>query len=141
MEKTKGILIKLYLECVDDNFNNIDNYVFSIDELRSALYEVLDNQEIFILDLAVYIQESKKKEFYENDSNREYYKKLKTLWENFSTVDLNNLKESCTNSIIKNLINKMVILKTAYKKFNQEVVELDLEDYFYQKTKLIELIL
>lgn len=141
MEKTKGILIKLYLECVDDNFNNIDNYVFSIDELRSALYEVLDNQEIFILDLAVYIQESKKKNFYENDSNREYYKKLKTLWENFSIVDLINLKESCTNSIIKNLINKMVILKTAYKKFNQEVVDLDLEDYFYQKTKLIELIL
>ena len=35
----------------------------------------------------------------------------------------------------------MIILKTAYKKFNQEVVDLDFEDYFYHKNKLIELIL
>jgi hypothetical protein len=69
MEKTKGILIKLYLNYVDNNF---DNDIISIEELKSALYEVLDNQEIFIVDLAIYIEESKKKNFYENDSNREY---------------------------------------------------------------------
>jgi hypothetical protein len=138
MEKTKGILIKLYLKYVDNDF---DNDILSIEELRSALYEVLDNQEIFIVDLAIYIQESKKKEFYENDSNKEYYKKLKNLWENFSVNDLTELREKCNNLIIKNIINKMIILKTAYKKFNQEVVELDFEDYFYQKNKLIELIL
>jgi len=138
MEKTKGILIKLYLNYVDSNF---DNDIFSIEELRSALYEILDNQEIFIIDLAIYIEESKKKNFYENDSNREYYKKLKNLWENFSIVDLTNLRENCQNPIIKNIINKMIILKTAYKKFNQEVVDLDFEDYFYHKNKLIELIL
>jgi hypothetical protein len=138
MEKTKGILINLYLNYVDNNF---DNDILSIEDLRSALYEVLDNQEIFILDLAIYIQESKKKDFYENDSNREYYKKLKALWENFSVNDLTELRENCNNLIIKNIINKMVILKTDYKKFNQEVVELDFEDYFYQKNKLIELIL
>jgi hypothetical protein len=138
MEKTKGILINLYLKYVDNDF---DNDIFSIEELRSALYEVLDNQEIFIVDLAIYIQESKKKEFYENDSNKEYYKKLKNLWENFSVNDLTELREKCNNPIIKNIINKMIILKTAYKKFNQEVVELDFEDYFYHKNKLIELIL
>jgi hypothetical protein len=138
MEKTKGILINLYLKYVDNDF---DNDILSIEELRSALYEVLDNQEIFIVDLAIYIQESKKKEFYENDSNKEYYKKLKNLWENFSVNDLTELREKCNNPIIKNIINKMIILKTAYKKFNQEVVELDFEDYFYQKNKLIELIL
>jgi len=138
MEKTKGILINLYLNYVDNNF---DNDILSIEELRSALYEVLDNQEIFMVDLAIYIQESKKKEFYENDSNKEYYKKLKNLWENFSVNDLTELREKCNNPIIKNIINKMIILKTAYKKFNQEVVELDFEDYFYQKNKLIELIL
>jgi hypothetical protein len=69
------------------------------------------------------------------------YKKLKNLWENFSIVDLTNLRENCQNPIIKNIINKMIILKTAYKKFNQEVVDLDFEDYFYHKNKLIELIL
>jgi hypothetical protein len=138
MEKTKGILINLYLKYVDNDF---DNDILSIEELRSALYEVLDNQEIFIVDLAIYIQESKKKEFYENDSNKEYYKKLKNLWENFSVNDLTELREKCNNPIIKNIINKMIILKTAYKKFNQEVVELDFEDYFYHKNKLIELIL
>jgi hypothetical protein len=138
MEKTKGILIKLYLNYVDNNF---DNDILSIEELKSALYEVLDNQEIFIVDLAIYIEESKKKNFYENDSNREYYKKLKNLWENFSIVDLTDLRENCQNPIVKNIINKMIILKTAYKKFNQEVVDLDFEDYFYHKNKLIELIL
>ena len=138
MEKTKGILIKLYLNYFDNNF---DNDILSIEELKSALYEVLDNQEIFIVDLAIYIEESKKKNFYENDSNREYYKKLKNLWENFSIVDLTDLRENCQNPIVKNIINKMIILKTAYKKFNQEVVDLDFEDYFYHKNKLIELIL
>jgi hypothetical protein len=138
MEKTKGILIKLYLNYVDNNF---DNDILSIEELKSALYEVLDNQEIFIVDLAIYIEESKKKNFYENDSNKEYYKKLKNLWENFSIADLTDLRENCQNPIIKNIINKMIILKTAYKKFNQEVVDLDFEDYFYHKNKLIELIL
>jgi hypothetical protein len=61
----------------------------------------LDNQEIFIVDLAIYIQESKKKEFYENDSNKEYYKKLKNLWENIYVNYLTELREKFNNQIIK----------------------------------------
>jgi hypothetical protein len=141
MEKTKEILVKLYLTYSENELDRMGIDNLSIDDLRSALYEVLDNQEIFIIDLALYIDEVKRKDYYEDQEKKNYYKKLKTLWDNFSVDDLYNLKDHCSDNTIKNLINKMIILKTAYKKFNQEVVELDLEDYFYNKNKLIELIL
>jgi hypothetical protein len=101
----------------------------------------LNNQEIFIIDLAIYINEIKKRDYFEDSDQKEYYKKLRTLWNNFSVKDLQDLKEGCDNNLIKNIIQKMIILKTAYKKFNQDVVEIDYEDYFYDHSRLIKLIL
>lgn len=140
MEKTKEILIKLYLHHSESEFLDIDEDLFNESDLRSALIETLDNQEIFIIDLAVYIGQIKKRNVYEND-DKVYMKKLRVLWDNFSVNDLQNLKDRCDNIMIKNIIQKMIILKNAYKKFNQDVVELDYEDYFYSNDKLIKLIL
>lgn len=140
MEKTKEILIKLYLNYSEKEFSDFDDDLFNQSDLRSALYEVLDNQEIFIIDLAVYISQIKKKVDYEED-DKVYMKKLRVLWDNFSVNDLYDLKDKCDNSSIKKIIQKMIILKSAYKKFNQEVVDIDYEDYFYEQNKLINLIL
>lgn len=140
MEKTKEILIKLYLHHSESEFLDIDEDLFNESDLRSALIEALDNQEIFIIDLAVYIGQIKKRNIYEND-DKVYMKKLRVLWDNFSVNDLQELKDRCDNIMIKNIIQKMIILKNAYKKFNQDVVELDYEDYFYSNDKLIKLIL
>lgn len=140
MEKTKEILIKLYLNFSEKEFSDFEEDLFSESDLRSAIYEVLDNQEIFIIDLAVYISQIKKKVDYE-EYDKAYMKKLRTLWDNFSVNDLYELKDKCDNNSIKKIIQKMIILKSAYKKFNQEVVDIDYEDYFYEKNKLINLIL
>lgn len=140
MEKTKEILIKLYLNFSEKEFSDFEEDLFSESDLRSAIYEVLDNQEIFIIDLAVYISQIKKKVEYE-EHDKAYMKKLRTLWDNFSVNDLYELKDKCDNNSIKKIIQKMIILKSAYKKFNQEVVDIDYEDYFYEKNKLINLIL
>lgn len=141
MEKTKEIIIKLYLSLYqEDSYSN--NYdLFDTSELRSSLLEILNNQEIFIIDLAIYINEIKKRNFYDDSNQKEYIKNLRNLWNNFSVNDLYELKNNCDNDVIKNIIHKMIILKTAYKKFNQDVVELDYEDYFYEQSRLIQLIL
>lgn len=140
MEKTKEILIKLYLNFSENRFSEIDDNLFEQSDLRTAIYEVLDNQEIFIVDLAVYINQIKRKIEYEED-DKIYMKKLRSLWDNFSINDLYDLKDKCNNNTIKNIIQKMIILKSAYKKFTQEVVDIDYEDYFYDQNKLINLIL
>jgi hypothetical protein len=140
MEKTKEILIKLYLNFSENEFSNFGDDLFNQSDLRSAICEVLDNQEIFIIDLAVYINQIKKKIDYEED-DKAYMKKLRSLWDSFSVNDLYDLKDKCDNNSIKNIIQKMIILKNAFKKFNQEVVDIDYEDYFYEQNKLINLIL
>ena len=140
MEKTKEILIKLYLNFSEKEFSDFEDDLFNQSDLRSAIYEVLDNQEIFIIDLSVYISQIKKKVDYEED-DKVYMKKLRVLWDNFSVNDLYELKDKCDNNAIKKIIQKMIILKSAYKKFNQEVVDIDYEDYFYEQNKLINLIL
>lgn len=141
MEKTKEIIIKLYLNFYKNEVSLFDEDIFNLSDLRSSLIEVLNNQEIFIIDLAIYINEIKKRDYFEDSDQKEYYKKLRTLWNNFSVKDLQDLKEGCDNNLIKNIIQKMIILKTAYKKFNQDVVEIDYEDYFYDHSRLIKLIL
>jgi hypothetical protein len=141
MEKTKEIIIKLYLNFYNNEESLVDRDLFSASDLRASLMEVLNNQEIFIIDLAIYINEIKKKECFEDLNEKNYFRNLRNLWNNFSVKDLQDLKDDCDNNLIKNIIQKMIILKTAYKKFNQDVVELDYEDYFYDQSRLIQLIL
>ena len=143
MEKTKEIIIKLYLNFYNNEDSLLDKELFNGSDLRSSLVEVLNNEEIFIIDLAIYINEIKKKEYFEdlNLNEKNYFRNLRNLWNNFSVKDLQYLKDECDNNLIKNIIQKMIILKTAYKKFNQDVVDLDYEDYFYDQSRLIQLIL
>jgi UDP-glucose 4-epimerase len=51
----------------------------------------------------------KKKENFEdlNLNEKNYFRNLRNLWNNFSVKDLQYLKDECDNNLIKNIIQKM----------------------------------
>lgn len=125
-----------------DNFSRSDlDELFSLEELKSSLIEVLDEEKIFVVDLAIFIEEINKRCQGSGDTSKEDMRVLKGLWDNFDSDRLTDLRESCSDEQIKKVITKMLILKNAFKRMNEELITLDLEDYFIPRERLIEIAL
>jgi hypothetical protein len=142
MEKTKGILVKMFYNMHKDNFSRLEfDELFTLEDLKSSLSEVLDEEKVFIIDLAIFIEEINKRCTHPEDTAKEDMNIIKSLWEGFDAVRLSNLRESCSDEQIKKIITKMLILKNAYKRVNEELISIDLEDYFASRETLIEIAL
>lgn len=141
MEKTKEIIIKILMNLHKDKWSRSDiNELFTIDELKSSVFEILDEKEIFLVNLFIFIEEINKRCRNEEEICKEDIKYLKSLWDNFDVDQLNRLKEICSENNTKNIITKMIILKNAYKKINNDFFLVDFEDYFASNEKLFEMI-
>lgn len=125
-----------------DNFSRLDaDELFTLDDIKSSLSEVLEREKIFVIDLAIFIEEVNKRVQCPEEINKDDLKYLKGLWEGFQSETLVELRELCSDEQIRNVIKKMLILKTAYRKLNEEMFSIDLEDYFIPREKLIEIAL
>jgi hypothetical protein len=142
MEKTKGILVKMFYNMHKDDFSRLEfDQLFTLEDLKSSLSEVLDEEKVFIMDLAIFIEEINKRCVDFDEIPKEDMKTIRNLWEGFDSVRLSDLRETCSDEQIKNIITKMLILKNAYKRINEELVSIDLEDYFVPRERLIEIVL
>lgn len=142
MEKTKGILVKMFYNMHKDDFSRLEfDQLFTLEDLKSSLSEVLDEEKIFIMDLAIFIEEINKRCVDFDEIPKEDMKTIRNLWEGFDSVRLSDLRETCSDEQIKKIITKMLILKNAYKRINEELISIDLEDYFVPRERLIEIVL
>lgn len=142
MEKTKGVLVKMFFNMHKDSFSMSDmNELFTLEELKSSISEVLDEDKIFIIDLAIFIEEINKRCHVFEDVSKEDLRVIRSLWDSFDTNRLFDIRQTCSDEQIKKVITKMLILKNAYKKVNEELISIDLEDYFIPREKLIEIAL
>ena len=142
MEKTKGILVKMFYNMHKDDFSRLEfDQLFTLEDLKSSLSEVLDEEKVFIMDLAIFIEEINKRCVDFDEIPKEDMKTIRNLWEGFDSVRLSDLRETCSDEQIKKIITKMLILKNAYKRINEELVSIDLEDYFVPRERLIEIVL
>lgn len=142
MEKTKGILVKMFYNMHKDNYSRLElNELFTLEDLKSSLLEVLDEDKIFVIDLAIFIEEISKREGDFTSISKEDMRTIKLLWENFDTTRLISIRNSCSDERIVKIITKMLILKNAYKRLNEELISIDFEDYFISREKLIEIAL
>lgn len=125
-----------------DSFSMSDmNELFTLEELKSSISEVLDEDKIFIIDLAIFIEEINKRCHVFEDVSKEDLRVIRSLWDSFDTNRLFDIRQTCSDEQIKKVITKMLILKNAYKKVNEELISIDLEDYFIPREKLIEIAL
>lgn len=125
-----------------DDFSRLEfDQLFTLEDLKSSLSEVLDEEKVFIMDLAIFIEEINKRCVDFDEIPKEDMKTIRNLWEGFDSVRLSDLRETCSDEQIKNIITKMLILKNAYKRINEELVSIDLEDYFVPRERLIEIVL
>lgn len=142
MEKTKGVLVKMLFNMHKDNFSRSDlDELFSLEDLRSSLSEVLEEDKIFIVDLAIFIEEMNKRSSCPEEISKNDIKMLRTLWDGFHSDYLFNLRQTSSDENIRKVITKMLILKNAYKKLNDELFLIDLEDYFVPRERLLEIVL
>lgn len=140
MEKTKGVLVKIFFNMHKDGFSRLDlDELISLEDLKSSLLEVLDEDRIFVLDLAIFIEEINRRCRSFDELSKEDLRTLRALWEGFDQERLYNLRNTSSDEEIKKVLTKMLILKNAYKKLNEELFSLDLEDYFIPREKLIEI--
>ena len=125
-----------------DNFSRSDiNELFTLEELKSSLSEVLDDEKIFVIDVAIFIEEICKRSHGFEEMGKEDLRVIRSLWDNFDTNKLFDLRQTCSDEQIKKVITKMLILKNAYKRVNDELISMDLEDYFIPRERLIEIAL
>ena len=140
MEKTKGILVKMFFNMHKDSFSRSDmDELFTLEDLKSSLSEVLGEEKIFVIDLAIFIDEINKRCQHPEDMAKEDMKVIRGLWDGFDTDRLFDLRQNCSDEQISKVITKMLILKNAYRKVNDELISIDLEDYFIPREKLIEI--
>lgn len=140
MEKTKGILVKMFFNMHKDNFSKSEmDELFTLEDLKSSLSEVLDDDKIFVIDLAIFIEEINKRCQYLEDMTKEDTRVIKSLWDSFDTEKLSNIRQTTPDEQIKKVITKMLVLKNAYKRVNEELMSMDLEDYFIPRERLIEI--
>ena len=126
MEKTKGILVKMFYNMHKDDFSRLEfDQLFTLEDLKSSLSEVLEEEKVFIMDLAIFIEEINKRCVDFDEIPKEDMKTIRNLWEGFDSVRLSDLRETCSDEQIKNIITKMLILKNAYKRINEELVSID----------------
>ena len=125
-----------------DNYSRSDmNELFTLEDLKSSLSEVLDEEKIFVIDVAIFIEEIYKRSHGFEEMSKDDLRVIRNLWENFDTNKLFDLRQTCSDEQIKKVITKMLILKNAYKRVNDELISMDLEDYFIPRERLIEIAL
>lgn len=123
-----------------DNFSRSEmDELFTLEDLKSSLSEVLDDDKIFVIDLAIFIEEINKRCQYLEDMTKEDTRVIKSLWDSFDTEKLLNIRQTTHDEQIKKVITKMLVLKNAYKRVNEELMSMDLEDYFIPRERLIEI--
>lgn len=142
MEKTKGILVKMLFNMHKDNFSKCHpEELFTTQELKDSICELLDEDKLLIFDLAIFIEEVNKRCQDQDNTTKEDMKLLRGLWESFDIDSLIRVRDFSVDSSIKDIVTKMVILKKAHRKFDEDLMRLDLESYFIPNDKLIEMVL